>query len=68
MTNTELLIQAITRSGMKREYIANRIGLSRAGLKLKIDGKNEFTQSEISALTALLQLTKAEREAIFFAK
>ena len=65
MTNSKLLCEAIKRSGFKREYIAERLGITRACLKLKIDGKNEFLQSEIYCLTQLLSLSKKEREQIF---
>lgn len=66
MTNTELLRDAIQRSGYKLHYIADKVGLTYQGLLNKINGKSEFRASEIQSLHHLLGLTEAEREAIFF--
>lgn len=66
MTNTELLREAIQRSGYKLQFIADRVGLTYQGLLNKINGKSEFRASEIQTLHRLLGLTEAEREAIFF--
>lgn len=69
MTNTQLLVAAIEKSGYKRSYIAKAIGLKSAySLALKIDNRNEFKASEINALCELLNIsTLEERHAIFFA-
>lgn len=69
MTNTQLLVDKIKKSGYKRCYIAKAIGLKSAhGLALKINNKNEFKASEINALCELLNIsTLEERQAIFFA-
>lgn len=68
MTNTQLLVEAIEKSGYKRSYIAKAIGLSRYSLALKIENKNEFKASEINALCEVLNITSLEeRQAIFFA-
>ncbi len=67
MTNTKLLNDKITKSGLKRNFIAEKLGLSYYGLKLKIDNENEFKASEISALCDLLNIkTVEEKESIFF--
>ncbi len=68
MTNTELLRAAIERSGYKKTYIAQRIGLTYQGYLNKERGESEFRQSEIEGICDLLRLTAEEKEAIFFAK
>lgn len=69
MTNTELLLQRIQESGLRRNFLAQRMGLSPYGLTLKIQNVNEFKASEIDQLCELLQIDDlAEKEAIFFAK
>ncbi len=68
MTNTELLNELIERSGYKRSYIANQLGLSPYGLSKKIHNVTEFKASEINALCAILNIEDAgEKERIFFA-
>lgn len=67
MTNTELLEGKLACSGMKLGYIAERLGLSPAGFRLKVRGVQEFKQSEIVAICDLLGLSVEEKEAIFFA-
>ena len=67
MTNTELLEEKITKSGLKKSYVARAIGLSSYGLTLKIKNINEFKASEIEKLCILLGITDVEeRCAIFF--
>ena len=68
MTNTALLEEKITKSGLKKSYIAKAIGLSPYGLTLKIRNNNEFKASEIDKLCILLGIDDLEeRCAIFFA-
>lgn len=67
MTNTKLLEDAIDRSGLKKGKIAERLGISRAGLINLINNRAEFRASQIMALCDLLSLTTAQRDAIFFA-
>ena len=68
MTNTVLLREAVARSGYKRAYIAQRIGLTYQGYLNKERGGSEFKQSEIEGLCEILGLTAQEKEDIFFAK
>lgn len=65
MTNTFLLKAAISNSGLKLSYIAEKLGISTAGLRNKINNKTEFTASEITGLSALLNLNSAMRDQIF---
>lgn len=68
MTNTDLLNKKIMESGLKKNFIAEQLGLTSYGLKLKTDNVNEFKASEISALCDLLNIkTAKEKESIFFA-
>ena len=68
MTNTELLRQYIEKSGLKRTFVANHIGLTLQGYLNKEKGKSEFTQSEIQGLCDLLSISEDDKERIFFAK
>ena len=68
MTNTELLAEAISRSGLKKGYIAERLGVSRTGLNNLINTRAEFRASQMVALAELLGLTVEEKNAIFFAQ
>ena len=67
MTNTRLLEQKIKDSGLKLTYIADRLGVVWITLRRKLDGENEFKQSEIVVLKELLQLTDEDTKAIFLA-
>ena len=66
MTNTKLLEQAIDRSGLKKGKIAERLGVSRAGLINLINDRAEFKISQMLVISDLLGLTPEERDAIFF--
>lgn len=67
MTDTELLKKKINESGLRFNFIAEKLGLSRSGLYQKINGNNEFTQSEIVKLCKILNIKSIqERQVIFF--
>lgn len=65
--NYELLTATINRSNISKGDIAEKLGLTRQGLHNKLTGVREFKVSEINALSAMLNLSIAEKEAIFFA-
>lgn len=68
MTNTDALNKRIADSGLKRNFIADQLGISRYAFYLKTNGKNDFTTSEVKALCNVLGITRlTEKEAIFFA-
>lgn len=68
MTNKELLFQKIKDKGMKRSFVAERLGLSYPGFLNKVNDKTEFTSSEIQTLCITLSITDLEeKEKIFFA-
>ena len=68
MTNTELLREAITRSGLKLQFIADTLGIPRFALNNKIENKSQFKSGEIKTLCNLLGIESlSEKELIFFA-
>lgn len=68
MTNARLLRWYIEKSGYKRKFVAEKIGLTYQGYLYKENGKNEFNQSEIEGLCELLSIPLKDKERIFFAK
>ena len=69
MTNSSMLKQKIQDSGLVRAWILKQLGIkSYATLRAKIDNKSNFTASEINTLCEILNISKSQREAIFFAK
>lgn len=68
MTNTPMLLDRIKRSGLRKGYIADQMGLSPGALANKIANRSEFKASEIETLCSLLGIeSMEEKEAIFFA-
>ena len=65
MTNTQLLKEAITKSGLKIKYIVQQLGLTYAGFNKKLNNRSEFNSKEIVILRDLLCLTAEEVERIF---
>ena len=68
MTDRELLNEAITLSGLKKQFIAEQLGITMQGFRLKLKGENEFRETEMQKLSELLNLNKSMRDRIFFAK
>lgn len=69
MTNTELLREMISKSGLKLEYLADRCGITRQSLSNKISNRNLFTAKEIDVLCEELKIDDlVEKERLFFAK
>lgn len=68
MTDTLHLEKKIKESGKKKEYLAEKLSLTRQGFYNKCQGLNEFTAFEIKILCEELNiLDLSEKEAIFFA-
>lgn len=68
MTNSVLLEEKIALSGLKKDFIAKNIGITRQSLSYKSSNKSVFTAVEIAKLCDLLNIdTLEEKEAIFFA-
>lgn len=69
MTNTVDLKELIRKKGLKMKYVAEYLGLSAYGFQLKVENKQEFKTSEVSALCELLEINSlTEKEKIFFNK
>lgn len=67
MADTVALRQLIDESGLKKAYVAKKIGLTYQGLKNKLDGISDFTVTEMNALCGVLNISTAKaRERIFF--
>jgi ribosome-binding protein aMBF1 (putative translation factor) len=68
VTNKELLEKAIKAKGLKKKFLAAKIGLSPAGFCNCLNNRAEFKASQIDTLCDLLGIVDlAEKEAIFFA-
>lgn len=66
MTNTKLLREKIDASGLKLQYIADQLGITRFGLYKKLQDGSEFKPSQIVKLCELLRIeTAEERKQIF---
>lgn len=69
MTNTELLENKIQKSGKKKTYLAEKLGLSLQGFRNCCKNVAEFKTGHIQVLCEELDIsTLEEKEAIFFAK
>ena len=68
MTNTELLNAAIGKSGLKKSFIAKKLGLSLKGLQNKLENDTEFKASEIVILQKILNIDDEIRDRIFLGK
>lgn len=69
MNNTKLLEAKIDKSGKKRSFLAEKVGLSYAGFRNCVINKAEFKASQIEILCEELNITSLkEKQAIFFAK
>ena len=68
MTNVKLLEEKIQQSGLKKSFIAEKIGISRASLSALLSNKAEFKVSHMRAICDVLGIRDdAEIKAIFFA-
>ena len=63
-----LLKAAVYKNGLIFGNISELIGITRAALSLKVNGKNQFTQSEISKIKTRLSLSAEETCNIFLDK
>lgn len=58
----------MTDSGMTVKAIAMKSGILRETLYNRLNGKSEFSASEMLSLSDVLRLSPEERDAIFFAR
>jgi len=69
MTDTKLLREIISESGLKITYIAEKVGITRQQFTKKVNNQVAFNQYEIEALCNVLGIKALrDKEAIFFAK
>ncbi len=69
MIDLKLLEYYIIMSGQKYKEVARKIGITYQGLRKKLDGKSEFTVTEINALCEVLELNDDDTKIkIFFAE
>lgn len=69
MVNSAALRDKIEESGLRKNFIAEQLGLSPYGFQLKTEGKNDFKTAEVMKLCDLLRITSLrEKERIFFAQ
>lgn len=66
--NYELLRAFIQDSGVKVSFLAEKMGITRQSLHLKIMGVRPFTQSEIMSLKKTLHMDNDVFMQIFFAE
>lgn len=67
MINYEELNKAIDASGLKKVFIAEKIGLTPKTFCDRVQGKTKWKHNEVIAFCQCLNLTKKERELIFLA-
>jgi ribosome-binding protein aMBF1 (putative translation factor) len=66
MVDTQLLEEAIKSSGIKKSYLADKLGISIQSLRLKVKGKSDFKTDEASILCQELGITRlTDKEKIF---
>lgn len=65
--NLEMLNAKIDEIGIPVTTIAEKLGISRQSLYLKMNGEREFKASEVLNLCGVLRLTDDEKSLIFFA-
>ena len=65
MTDSTRLKSLVESSGLKKTFIAEKLGLSYQGYLKKESGKSEFVANEISVMKDLLRLSNKEVSEIF---
>ena len=69
MTDTEKVRKIILDKGLKLQYIAQVLGITRYSLAKKLGNQTEFKASEITELCKLLGISSLkERDTLFFAQ
>lgn len=61
----EKLSKVVEQSGLKKNFIADKLGISYQGYLNKEKGKTDFTSKEISIMRDLLHLSNKEVMEIF---
>lgn len=66
MTDLGSLQKAVKKSGLKKSYIAEHLGMNPKTLWRKLSGQTEFTLSEADKLGEVLGMKPEEKRTIFF--
>lgn len=66
MVNKQRLVDAIKARGLRLDFIAEKLEISRQTLSDKINNKKQFKLGEIQTLVKVLNLTPEEVDDIFF--
>ena len=64
--NVKKLNDFISESGYPKSELANKLGISRPSLYMKLSGERKFTADEIGLLATALRMTSKEIFDIFF--
>lgn len=68
MTDTTRLNKLIAETGLKKKFLAQKLGLTPYGLAKKINGETEFKASEITKICQILDIQDIQDKwSIFFA-
>lgn len=67
MVDTQMLEDIISKSGKKKQHLADAIGISVQNLRMKMDNKLDFKSNEVATLCQELGITRlTDKEKIFF--
>lgn len=68
VTDTKELLKVIEKSGLRKGFIAEKLGITTYGFQKKVENKTQFKAGEIKILCDLLSIESLEeKERIFFA-
>ena len=67
MLDSNKFDEAVQKSGLKKRYLAEQIGMSYDTFLKKTGGVVEWKVGEAQAVSKVLRISVAERNAIFFA-
>lgn len=69
MTDIKLLNDKLNNSGLRKQFVADKLGITRQGLDNKLNGKSDFKSEEMAVLCDILHITSLrEKDRIFFAR
>lgn len=64
--NLLALENVIKDKGLKKSFVADKMGISRQAFYLKLNGEREFSHSDMMRLKTILALSDREFMSIFF--
>ncbi len=65
--NTQHLEERINSLGLKKKFIAEKLGITEKAFYNKVTNKSKFRAAEVIALKVILHLNDEEADNIFFA-